>query len=221
MAEYFPIFFGVGLAVVVVLIIVQLRLAALRRKALRRLAGLLGASFFEKDPFGLHRHRKRFPVMARGSGHHAFNVIDNDELTIFDYQWTTSDGKHTHTHHNTYVLFESPVDLGELAVRPEHWGDKLAAAVGFDDIDFESAEFSKRYHVKADDRKFAYGLFDAEMIEYFLGLPRLSVWGSEKLILAGRKERQLKIHEIRRLVGDIRGMVERIPRYLIKDRSTS
>ena len=43
----------------------------------------------------------------------------------------------------------------ETIVRPEHVFDRLASFLGFDDIDFESVEFSKRFMVKFADRKFA------------------------------------------------------------------
>ena len=40
--------------------------------------------------------------------------------------------------------------------------------MGFDDIDFESNEFSKRYSVKSKDKKFAYDFCNAQMIDYLL-----------------------------------------------------
>ena len=41
--------------------------------------------------------------------------------------------------------------------------------MGFDDIDFESLEFSKRYKVKSHNKKFAYDFCNAQMIDYLLG----------------------------------------------------
>lgn len=52
----------------------------------------------------------------------------------------------------TLVAFLS---AAEEAVRPR-------------DIDFESVEFSRRFHVAGDDRRFAYDLIDAAMIEHLL-----------------------------------------------------
>ncbi len=39
-------------------------------------------------------------------------------------------------------------------------------------LDFESAEFSKKYYVKCEDKKFSYDIIHPQMIEFILNLPR-------------------------------------------------
>ncbi len=56
----------------------------------------------------------------------------------------------------------------DLLIRREGLFDKLAGAFGFDDIDFESVEFSRRFHVKSPDKRFAYDVIHARMMEFLL-----------------------------------------------------
>ena len=53
--------------------------------------------------------------------------------------------------------------------------DKVAAAFGWDDIDFESAEFSRKFHVKTEDRRWAYDVLPQSTIEYLLDSPQYEI----------------------------------------------
>ena len=56
----------------------------------------------------------------------------------------------------------------ELTIGPEGFFSKIAQAVGYDDIDFESHEFSRQFCVRSRDKKFAYDVCHARMIEYLM-----------------------------------------------------
>ena len=45
---------------------------------------------------------------------------------------------------------------------------KLGQMIGFDDIDFESAEFSRSFTVRSKDKRFAYDICNARLMEYLL-----------------------------------------------------
>jgi hypothetical protein len=111
--------------------------------------------------------RKRVPGAIPG--------LDEIAVELFEYHYaiTTSNGKTTTTHHYFFVCarVEPGVDLGRVLIRPENWGDKIAGAIGFDDIDFEDVQFSKRYYVSANDRKQAYDLIDGPMMRYLCSVP--------------------------------------------------
>ncbi len=47
----------------------------------------------------------------------------------------------------------------------------ISDAFGGGDIDFESHEFSERYEVRSESKKFAYDFCNAQMIDYLLGHP--------------------------------------------------
>ena len=58
--------------------------------------------------------------------------------------------------------------MPDVLLRREGLFDRMAGALGFDDIDFESVEFSRRFHVKSSDKRFAYDLIDAGMMQFLL-----------------------------------------------------
>jgi hypothetical protein len=57
----------------------------------------------------------------------------------------------------------------------EGFWSKVAQAFGYDDIDFESAEFSRRFCVRSRDKKFAYDFCHARMMEFLLANDDLTI----------------------------------------------
>lgn len=154
-----------------------------RRAALAALARRLGWRFDpEKDP-GHDERYGHFEIFARGHSRAAFNTL-HLELELFGrtlpartgdytYKVTSSNGKSTstHTYHFSYLIVHLPfAGLPGLRIRREHLFDKLAGAFGFDDIDFESEEFSRRFHVKSTDKRFAYDVVHPRMMEFLMAL---------------------------------------------------
>jgi len=200
---------------------------AQRRKLFRKIATGMGCRYYEDDPFSIaRRFEGKFSTLTNGSNRYAFNVIDGEwegyPLRLFDHHNETyshsKNGRQTHHHYRTFVLLEHDMHLGHLEIRPEGMFDKLKAAFGFDDIDFESAEFSRKWHVGAKDRKFAYDMLHPKMMEYFLTLRgfRISTNGEWGLYRVGSgRMNQL---EIRRTLRAADGFIERVPRFVRKDR---
>ncbi|MDX9910801.1 MAG: hypothetical protein RBS39_03110 [Phycisphaerales bacterium] len=151
-----------------------------RRDALAALAGELGLSF---DPSKDRSHDDlyaHFEIFRRGHSRVAFNSIGGP-LTLagrphhckmgdFEYKVTQSNGKSTttHTYRFSYAILHLPWSVPDLLVRREGMFDKLAGVMGFDDIDFESAEFSRRFLVKSRDKRFAYDVITPAMMEFLM-----------------------------------------------------
>jgi hypothetical protein len=72
----------------------------------------------------------------------------------------------------TCVAVKADMPLIPLRIRPEIAADRLASALGFNDIDFESAAFSAAFHVSSPDRKWAYDVLPPRQIEFLLRRPR-------------------------------------------------
>jgi hypothetical protein len=199
-----------------------------RQEAFRGLARRLGCRYFAEDPFGVAAlFETHFPTLRQGANRYAFNVVegalDGRRMRLFDHHHetysTNSKGRRTtHHHYRTFVCLEHDADLGRMEVRPEHLFDKVGAFFGFDDVDFESEEFSRKYHVKAEDRKLAYDVFHPRMIEYFLGLGGFKVTTSRNLALFRRGSGQMALDEIEETLLQADGFLDRLPRYLRKDR---
>jgi hypothetical protein len=156
--------------------------AKLRRQAeLSALARRLGWQF---DPSNDSSHDSRFShftVFQQGHSRYAYNTLRGGvdiagppwRLQLGDYHYavTQSNGKTTSTshHHFSYVIVDTPfLGAPPLAIRREGLFDKLGGFFGFDDIDFESAQFSDRFCVKSSDKRFAYDVIHPRMMEFLL-----------------------------------------------------
>jgi hypothetical protein len=170
-----------GVALFAVVAFYAHKAAKRRREELGALAASMGWSF---DPSSDTRHDEEyahFEIFRNGHGRRAYNTLRGAmevggrtceaKAGDFEYKTTSSDGKNTttHTHHFSYLIVHLPfVELPELLIRREHIFDKIAGAFGFDDIDFESEAFSRRFHVKSPDKRFAYDVITPRMMEFLL-----------------------------------------------------
>ena len=151
-----------------------------RLAALQAVAAELGLLFDPTQDPDHDERFKQFAIFQIGDTRRAYNTMQG-ELAIggadravitgdFKYTVTSSNGKQTTrtTYHLSYLLVQLEHAVPELIIRRENFFDKIKAFLGFDDIDFESAEFSKRFAVKSTDKRFAWDLIDPRMIEWLL-----------------------------------------------------
>ena len=208
-------------AIIVVAIVMGIIRARERREAMARLAAELGLTYSAADPWDLPTRYAHFELFSAGHSRRASNVlagaIDGREVLLFDYQYTTGSGKHKTTHYYQGAILGLPILAARLHVRRENLLDRVASWVGHDDINFESTEFSERYHVKCDDRKFAYDIFHNRLIEYLLACgeaPTIEMNGPTLLLC----ESQRGPENLRRLFTIGREIITRIPEYVLTAR---
>jgi hypothetical protein len=122
--------------------------------------------------------------LRTGDNRYAFNALSGNhqghEVTAFDYHYEThsTDSKgHRQTHHHYLSVFilHLPVSFPELVIGREGFFSKVAQAFGYDDIDFESHEFSRKFCVRSKNKKFAYDVCHARMMEYLLANDDLTI----------------------------------------------
>jgi hypothetical protein len=178
---FIVLLFGGFVALAVVLGILSYQQQQKRIAELAALAMQIGWQF---DPEHDTSHSDRYPqfeIFGRGRSRYAYNTLRgtisiNGELCAaqmgdYHYRVTSGSGKNrrTHTYRLSYLIVHLPfARLPNLFIRRENIFDSMAGAFGFDDIDFESAEFSKRFHVKSDDKRFAYDVIHPKMIDFLL-----------------------------------------------------
>ena len=154
-------------------------------------------------------HSRRCGCLIRGT-------VDGLPVSLFDYRYVTGHGKNRTTHHHAVALLTLPFPVRALRIRPEHALDKVGEFLGADDIDFESAEFSRRFHVSADDRKWAYDVIDGRMMEYLLAAS--GGWslemGSGELAASKRGYADAAGYEA--ALALLQGVRERIPEHVIR-----
>jgi hypothetical protein len=106
-----------------------------------------------------------------------------------------------------------PALFPDLAIRRENFLTKIAEVFGYQDIKFESAEFSKAFCVRSPDKKFAYDVCNAKMMEYLLTNRDLSV-EIENQVLALAFDRCLSVEQVEADLQRLVAIRSRLPDYL-------
>lgn len=177
----FPILFVVIVVVFALLAYHSYQQQQKRLAELNALAGELNWQFDSEEDYDFDSTFPQIAAFSHGGGRYAYNMLRGDirvgdvawPAKMGDYHYTTTsrrdDKTETHHHHFSFLLVELPYkSVPNLYIRREGFFDTIAGALGFDDIDFESVEFSKKFHVKSSDKKFAYDVCYPQMMEYLL-----------------------------------------------------
>ena len=195
---------------------------------MRLFAKRLGLEFTE----GVHRGMKRelrFLRKVDGTRHYALNIMrgefDGHSITMFDYHrawinWDVEVWEYSRWIKRKYCSFfvlDLEKEFPALTVVEEREGlgvlKRIGDAVGLGDIDFESHEFSEKFDVRGDCRKFAYDFCNARMMEHLLSQPILPIEVEHK-VLAISFECSLEDQDIQSSVGRLLAIRERMPDYL-------
>lgn len=200
--------------------------AAMKRQdALSKVALELGFEFHPaRDQTKIGGRFDRINLLQEGhdryTENHLVGRIENYSVVACDYHYAVGSGKNRSDHYYGVVFVEIPMQMPEVRIRQEHIFDKIAAAVGFEDIDFELAEFSKRYYVAAADRKFAYDLIHARAIEYLLEHPDYC-WEFEGSTIAMYQSGRFKPEQIRPAIETAVGFIRLVPEFVWQERGMS
>jgi hypothetical protein len=150
-----------------------------RREAMAALAAKLGLRFNPGKSRDLARRFGFLDKLRQGRDRYAYNILSGSyqghDVMAFDYHYKTGSGKNTHHHHFSFFVLHVAAAFPELKIGSEGFFSKIAQAVGYDDIDFESHEFSRKFCVRSPNKKFAYDVCNAKMIEYLLANSDLTI----------------------------------------------
>jgi hypothetical protein len=232
MGAAFPVIMFVAVGVIAVVAIVYgAKAAAKRRQEMAALAAELGFSFDEARDRPEAEHAL-FAPFKRGHSHRMMNTMRGAAeiagrpfpctMGDFEYKVTSSNGKTTttHTYRFSYILLRLPFpSVPGLTIRPENFLDKIAGAVGFDDIDFESEQFSRRFFVKSTDKKFAYDVVHPRMMEWLLANPG-AVLLQSGWSCATEGSRRWDPPQFKRELGWLREFFGLWPDFVLKDLET-
>ena len=214
-------FFVLVAAGIIALIVYGIINARKRREALARMAAQWGLQYYAEDPFDMPSRYGHFDLFSSGHSRSASNVmagkIGDRDVILCDYRYTTGSGKNQTTYSFQAAIMAMPILAARMHMRHESIFDRVASWVGHDDINFESAEFSKRYHLKCDDRKFAYDIFHARLIEYLLACgdcPTLEMNGPTLLLY----ESKSNLDNFQRLLDIGQEIIRSIPEYVLHQR---
>jgi hypothetical protein len=217
-----PIIILVFIVIVVAGAIYSKIQAQKRREGLFDLAQRLNLTFDDNDNYSLADAYGFLKELDKGRNRYATNILSGmyqqNQVLAFDYHYETESTDahgHTQTEHHwfSFLILTLPAVFPELTIRREGFFTKIAEVFGYQAIKFESAEFSGTFCVRSPDKKFAYDVCNANMIEYLLANRDLSV-EIENQVLALAFNTRLSVEEIE---NDLQRLVEvrtRLPEYL-------
>jgi hypothetical protein len=189
-----------------------------RREELALMATQLGLAYSPQDTFNLLG--LPFGLFRMGDGRGTENVLSGTwqdiPLQEFDYWYyeesTDSKGNRTKTYYRfSCAVSQLPFTSSQLSISKENLFTRLADHLGFQDINFESEDFNRRFQIKGKDKKFATDLIDARMIQWLLAEGR--DWSFElsgPYLLCHHK--RLRPRELTPLLGSMKAFRDHIPR---------
>ena len=206
--------------VIAALVIYQFFASYKRRQELANWALSKGLSFISGKNGNFDSQYLGFDCLQKGHSRYAYNIMSGTlvsrEFLGCDYHYATGSGKSRSEHYFSLVIIKSPILLEPLLIRPETFSDKLAEFVGFSDIDFESAEFSKKFYVKSPDKKWAYDIIHPRMMEFLMSSPEFSIQFDSLSVIAYRNTR-FSPAEFEDAANLVTGIFERIPDYVVQN----
>ncbi|MGZ8652306.1 MAG: hypothetical protein ACXWX5_09060 [Actinomycetota bacterium] len=189
-----------------------------RREGFALVAIQLGMEYWPEDPFALLS--EPFALFQRGDGRGVENVIagpyQSIEAKAFDYWYyeESTDSKGNRT--KTYYRFDCvvvPIDAAcsPLTIDNENVLTRLADALSFHDIEFESEDFNRMFNVKSPDKKFANDFVDARMMQWLLQNGKGTAFEimGDRLLCYRRK---LSPMEIVTLLGLSKAFLDHVPK---------
>ncbi len=150
-----------------------------RQEALRKWARGRKWKIHRDKRKGWDRELPGIKVLAKGHSRWGKNVITgvfhDRPVTLMDYKYTIGHGKHRRDHRVGVAVLHCDFPTIPLFIRRENALDKVGEFLGADDIDFESVEFSRKFFVKASDKKWAFDIIHTRTMEYLLSAPSFTI----------------------------------------------
>jgi len=208
--------------VVVALIIYAWVQGDKRRKLLAAYAASRGMQFSSEDPFDIPTSLGGFGLMQQGHGKGAANVHwgapRGFDVMLFEYEYKTGSGKDESTHSHICCRWSLPAPLANMAMRPEGVFDRVAEWFGQNDIDFESEEFSRRYHVTGSDAREVYAVIHPRMMEFIMqsGMEYLEIMGNQALTYTN--ESTLSPERCDRFLTVAEGFNGNLPPHIVREK---
>ena len=215
---------GGAIAVVFVILIIALVAYGVyadrkRRAELSAWAAGRGLVLSREKIRDLDKTYPNFGCLRYGDTRYAYNTVrgrlNGREMLGFDYHYVTGSGKNRQVHLFSAVILTSDVPLKPLLIRPENVFDKISEFFGADDIDFESAEFSRRFYVKSPDKRWAYDVIHARTMEFLLASPSFAMQFDRDRVICYRNG-CFRPDDFEAACQLVAGVLDRLPEYLVR-----
>jgi hypothetical protein len=210
-----PLIFAAVVAVIIVVIAVNHHAGLKRqREELQLLAARSGFTFAAEDVIGLQQRLQLFALMRKGHSKKVRHVLIGEhggrQVILFEYVYVIGHGKHRHTHTQYCCMWQVPVQISRLVIRPEGFFDRVGDWFTGRDIDFaDDPAFSDAYVISGDDESQVRALLTPAVRAFLLrsGLQCLEMVG-DLALLYGRRS-GLEVHRCEELL-ELSQRLERI-----------
>lgn len=207
-----------GLFLIILFIYLSYASKKRRRMGFIQMARQLNLTYSQEDPFGLLGYP--FELFHKGDGRGVENVMHGAwqevDVVAFDYWYydesTDSKGGTSRSYSRfDCVLVPIAADCPRLTIDRENMLSRLADALSFHDIQFESESFNRDFSVTCEVPKFANDLIDARMMEWLqaTGYGHAYEVLGNRVLVAGPK---IDPQAFTQLLGVARGFVQHVPK---------
>lgn len=214
--------------------IVDLCHAARFRNLGRALAGGAGATWRPGRRYVLDQPFDLFKGVANSySRHHLARRIEGErigvgpiDVELFEFSYrpllSVQEGlfgerrRRGYRRHLTCAVVNTGVWMASVRIEPESLLERVSQRLGFEDIDFEDAEFSRRYAVRSHSRRAAHELVSPAWMAMLLDRPGWSVETSGSRMLLWRRGRP-KVARYRELLDLSIGLALALPRTVVNE----
>jgi hypothetical protein len=174
-----------------------------RTQALQEVAQQIGFNFADRDQSGTPQVGTA--LFSKGSSRRFRNIMNGSfagfQTSLFDYSYTTSNGKNSSTWTQTVAVFKQETQMPLFELRPEGFLDRVGEVFVHRDIDFDShPEFSRRYLLRGADEQAVRELFTPALRTFFEALPAERKWhieGGQGTLFLYRSAATVKPEDIR------------------------
>jgi len=173
--------FALLIGVYILLVIYNNKKEKERTQALQQAAGRLALSFTPATEMTVIPGLDGFPLFGEGHGKKIRNFMYGEaqgvKTAVFDYVYTTGNGKSSQTYYQTVVYLEpANLSLPAFSLRPENFMHKMLSALGYQDIDFgQRPGFSSQYILRGPDELAIRQAFNDRALAWFESYPNTSV----------------------------------------------
>ncbi len=170
-----------------------------RRESMASESGKLGLTFSEGEDTDLVARLSFLAHLEEGLERYALNSLqgefDGYAVRVFDYHykkrgvWWWAPSWYQHRYYS-FITLQLEKEFPELLLRPDRGGPFQRVGNLFSPsatINFDSREFSERYDVRCENKKFAYDFCHARMIEYLMSKPLIPIELENNVITIGFK----------------------------------
>ena len=224
---YIALAVAAAVAAAIVIAVKESRHIKDRRR--RELAGWAQANDLKFHPgsdYSIGSRYQPFTWLQEGDNRYGYNIMvgtPGHRVTCgFDYHYEThpANGKglrRTYHHHFSAVVVDAGLPLKPLCIRPGRLLDKVTEFAGFEEIGFESAEFSQKFCVKSPDRRWAYDVLHQKTLELMLAYPSFEIdfQGTQVAAYSGHTEFSPK--EFASALKLVTGILDNLPESVVRE----